>query len=266
MRLALVAAILIPALGGCTEAVLADGPSMDVLGIKLDSSVDDAEAALKAAVSDATLLPNSGTLSIGDFTSPTLQFSVDVVEGDLPPWKAMTPNRATGGYNEEYLTLLFGLEEPQRVIGIRRNKAFTTDQSPALAAFTDALIQKYGKPVFADANNMQWIYGASPKAASNMPGDMKYFDCSQAAEAGAYSLSAGNYQLQSPDKIGECGTFIQLRMSAQPDNPNLLGQFQIWMTDVAAMKASYDYIYKVLNDGAAGVTQTQTQNAAKPTL
>lgn len=245
-----VAAATFCALSGSNS--LADGNrDIDVAGIKLGGSIEQAAGAIDK-LEGSDVHDFVGTLRLGQFTSSALKFGTGGTVG-----AALA--------NPLYVT--YDLREPHNVVGILRNQLFLEGEMPTPVYIHEALISKYGKPLWDSelapnrSASMLWGFGVARKFGGTGP--LQYADCTRllAQVVGGNSYSTGNYKFPLHDEASTCGTWIQVFYSPARNNPGLVHQLDVTVADLPKAKLSYDYIHKILEDGDKAEQDSQQKGA-----
>lgn len=239
---------------------------IDILGITLDGGIDDALAAIKL-INGADVQQVQGTLKLGQFTTPTLKFGAVVHFKDK---------------FTDYIRIAYDLQQPQSVMAMRWAQLFASGQMPTTGAMKQALVEKYGVPVFESGPERNWhamIWHSGPpvnfKASAGFAKTrMEYNPCTKSlgfAVGGNINdagLWTGRYDAIRFNTLGNCGIWIVAEFYPSKNNESLVGNMTLTIGDVARMKASQDYVDKLMKDGVSAMQNQEKirAGAIKPRL
>ena len=216
--------------------------SFDVAGIRLDISVDQAQAAIHAHDPSMKIqvLQSPAQLSKGTFTSAVVGLT-----------GAQFPNGVTG--KSDGILISFTETEGNKAYTIAR--VITYDQSGTVLpidVLMKQMIDMYGKPHSMTSplgSGMFWSFGPDDKRSANI-------HCTGAAG----DVRVGEFSLPSPDITfdSQCGTGLEINLVG-----NLVSRITQVLTDGQLEYKNLMNIKKAHDDAAAKLLQEQKGNAEK---
>lgn len=241
------------------SAAAQSADKLDILGVHLGSTRTEALAILHDKLPDASFKDASGSLTMGQYTSPAMIFGVEVGFTKVNDYHS-------------YVHVAFDQHDPQTVLAVSRYQLFKTGEMPSLADTEAALVEKFGKPQIATGNphgnqlrTLIWHFGTDPSMLVNFA---HYTSClSYMSHVGAANYAGQDISSHPQDAaMTKCGTWGQVMLSPWSQNPELVANIQMEIGDVPRAKASVDLILNHLAQGDADIRKKQTSGASKPRL
>jgi hypothetical protein len=212
----------------------------DILGVRIDSTVKDATAALKAKIPNLVISERSGALRSGNFQSPRLLFGL----------VGNSPQRDEHKVYQDEITLVCDQVSPNKIISISRHSRFADDNMPSYDIVLKALAEKYGEPDIESEGQFYWFRNTSEKNKNSRK--LEYIS-SYLPGIASSEMAVGIFGRKPGDIDKDCGTFVYYRIARSLSNRNLVNLIHCDLIDSVRLYNSYEYINKFMRDGAEGV-------------
>jgi len=256
---------LVGSLAGWAQAPT-DPSKVDIMGFHLGMVPDEVKQVATAKIPSVAFDIRQGTLSMGTYKTQPLVFGVEASTG-RDPGLGVQPGK-------DYLFFVFDQRPPYKTVSIIRKTAFTQDAAPTIKQMIASLTEKYGQPagiedLVGGQTKIVWTYDSKVKFEPKK--NMTHLGCTlaigQMGEAGA--LFQGSFGIRN-DGTGspDCGTWMAITIRASGINPQIVGNFDVEIGDMKAMRESIQYTLDTLKKGAEGSAADERTRAAgnKPNL
>ncbi len=216
----------------------------DILGVRIDSTVKDATAALKAVIPNLVISERSGALRSGDFESPKLLFGV----------AANSPQRDAHKVFPDEIIMVCDQVSSDKIIAVSRHSRFTDNNRPFYDMLLKALVEKYGKPDIESDDQFYWFRNTAEKYKD--PQKLEYLS-SYLTGVASNEMSMGIFARKPGDIDKGCGTFLYCRIGRSASNKVLLDSIHCDLVDSVRLYYSYEYISTYMRNGAEAAAAKQ---------
>lgn len=217
--------ILIAGLAALTGTASAQNGPMDIVGLRLGMTEAEATAALRA---HSSALKVQVVRSAYGYTDGVKQMStpqfVSRIEGYLPSKVSQGPN---------FIVLLTPPPQGGRVWAVERREN-AGGNPPTIDQYTQALVQKYGKPSGVSRNGaaMVWEQPAGRPNCLKKPSDAGFPQYRPSADRDPHShLEYAQKTRRAPADLGQCA--VTLNYVLGTSDGSVLGSFHALLLDVA---------------------------------
>ncbi|MCB9992240.1 MAG: hypothetical protein H6873_01135 [Hyphomicrobiaceae bacterium] len=245
---------------------MAGGIVLDILGVRLGDTIEDAHAAMTTAFPGIDIRPQERTFNLSDNRGN---------EAGLDHYLFDEISYIKPDGNSDYLSVTYstGLTGG-RVVSLQRSAKFSEDAEPSLQAFEDAIIAKYGTPSFREAVNfgmpvvnLHFVWANGELVAldpDRVETDRRRFDlpkddpvqCFKLTNQGPYTFINGR-----TDDYPACTAYLQVKITLGKRD-DLIQRFEMSLMDYRRWYDDAVLADQWLIDQLNNVTESSTPGEA----
>lgn len=227
------------------ETMKAARKKMDVVGVKIGTSLDEALRALKA---------HNPNLKVRDKHA---QIFSDADNKPYPVLYFLATGERPRAMEQVYLTV--SLPPRQRIVHVDRTISYRKSEAPTVEATLAALRSKFGEPIPGirdDVNNRQliWQVGVGARGNSTCGGSLLRI------QAWNMNLAAGGGRANIRK---DCGLVVYARVRAFNDNPALVTELAVGTSDHVMAYQDWDDSHRYLANASKNRDRIEIEVAKK---